>query len=537
MQPDRRGGRYRPNAMTGKKRKKQQQSKAPRAKSAPPRRKAPTTARAKPKKRPPKRAAKRTRRKPAKPRKAAPAAKTAQRKRRTKSKVSAPPVATRPATPALAPPEPAGTEVGEQAALRAKFELGPHEWTQLLDAREKAQTIPWGYGHDRVTAMAIDPERLFVYWEVTDEGLAGARAEVGAADDAGTLVLRLHDVTGLLFDGGNAHHTTDVVIGRADRRWFLDVGRPTSTVIVEIGLRGRDGRFAPIARSHRVDFPRREPAPAGPIEWLTVRELPVDQGGPRLDIAPAPAPASAPMDGDRATSPASRSAADESDLGDRGGGRSSGDNHSNSGGGSNAITAADDWQATRKEFRLAGAPWFSTAPGDLSEEQFANPAQFDEWFTANFGDVAWAFSGERWEWLGPALLDPRSPVTASSLDDAPWLVAPWLVIEPQAGGVTTQSIGPVTRVRRAPWTVAIRRVDTSGTTGERTLARWELRRSWLITATHEASGARRWFSRALLAAPRAFGIDTGASEQSASDARTQLGLGASERRLDPNEAG
>ena len=39
--------------------------------------------------------------------------------------------------------------------------------------------IPWGYDQNRVTAMVVDPERLYVYWEVTDDGVAAARKSLG----------------------------------------------------------------------------------------------------------------------------------------------------------------------------------------------------------------------------------------------------------------------------------------------------------------------------------------------------------------------
>ena len=69
--------------------------------------------------------------------------------------------------------------------------------------------LPWGYGVDRVTAMVVDPTRLLVYWEVTDEGIARARARLAPpAQEAATLALRIYDVTSIIFDGTNAHAET-----------------------------------------------------------------------------------------------------------------------------------------------------------------------------------------------------------------------------------------------------------------------------------------------------------------------------------------
>jgi hypothetical protein len=134
--------------------------------------------------------------------------------------------------------------------------------------RSTVEHIPWGYGRDRVTAIAVDGDRLYVYWEVTDPALARAQARL-AGDPYPSL--RVYDVTGRIFDGTNAHGHFDHRIGRDDRQWFFHVGRPGSTVVVEIGCASGDGSFVRIARSRRVDFPRREMRPPGPSEWLTVR--------------------------------------------------------------------------------------------------------------------------------------------------------------------------------------------------------------------------------------------------------------------------
>jgi hypothetical protein len=145
-----------------------------------------------------------------------------------------------------------------------KFDLG--------QPAEPAPTehIPWGYGQDRVTAIVVDPDRLYVYWEATDPAIERARAGLGPGGPGAWLSLRVYDVTGRLFDGTNAHGYVDQRVERTDRQWFLHVGRPGSTACVELGLMSHEGYFVRIARSGRADFPRRGPAPPGDVEWLTV---------------------------------------------------------------------------------------------------------------------------------------------------------------------------------------------------------------------------------------------------------------------------
>jgi len=149
--------------------------------------------------------------------------------------------------------------------------------------------IPWGYGQDRVTAMAVDPDRLYVYWEVTDEALDRARAGLGPGGRDAWVNLRVYDVTSRIFDGTNAHHYFDHAVSRTDRQWFFFIGRPSSTVVAEMGLKSRDGYFVRIARSGRTDFPSREQASSGGVEWLTVRSASGEIGEPVAGSRDVPA--------------------------------------------------------------------------------------------------------------------------------------------------------------------------------------------------------------------------------------------------------
>jgi hypothetical protein len=186
------------------------------------------------------------------------------------------------------------------ASFPPKFDLGPK-----VDTEPMPQNIPWGYGVDRVTAMVVDPERLYVYWEVTDDSVATARAALGPGGANAWLNLRVYDITGRLFDGTNAHSYVDHRIERHDRQWFFAINKPTSSACVEVGLKSDEGYFAKIIRSGRVEFPRREPLPPGAVEWLTVRAS--GELHPEVRPAAAPAQVPAPVSGKTgpSTSPAS----------------------------------------------------------------------------------------------------------------------------------------------------------------------------------------------------------------------------------------
>lgn len=152
---------------------------------------------------------------------------------------------------------------------------------------EPLRHIPWGYGITRVTAMAVDPERLYVYWEITDSDLERVRATLPEGADP-RLVLRIFDTTGRIFDGSNAHSSIDVTVQRSDRQWFLSLNRPNSSAVVEIGVLGPQGAYAPLARSKPVDFPRREPAPPSEPEWRIAEDVVASGGVGRVRLKTPP---------------------------------------------------------------------------------------------------------------------------------------------------------------------------------------------------------------------------------------------------------
>src|SRR5579883_1984223 len=147
---------------------------------------------------------------------------------------------------------------------RSKFELG------LPPVSIDGGDLPWSYGENRVTVIVRDPDSAYVYWEITDEGIAEARRRLGPAGADGWCNLRVYDTTGRDFDGTNANDYFDVRVDRNDREYYLMIRRPTSSMHAEIGIKTHEGYFQPIARSGRADFPRSGPSPSTELEWMTV---------------------------------------------------------------------------------------------------------------------------------------------------------------------------------------------------------------------------------------------------------------------------
>ena len=333
-----------------------------------------------------------------------------------------------------------------------KFDLGPG-----VDAAPMPQHIPWGYSQDRVTAMVVDPERLFVYWEVTDDAVAAARSGLGKAGETAWLNLRVYDITGRLFDGMNAHSYFDHQVERHDRQWFFVINKPTSSTCVELGLKSNEGFFVKIARSGRVEFPRREPASGGSVEWLTVRSSGEMYGG----------------QGDWGGTGANGAGGTAAGGGEPGGQAEAPPPGGGGGGG-------EDW-----------TQHFGGFPATGGHRVFAR-----SWDWQEAEGVSWSGDTTRTEWLGPLL--------RSEWESGPFVYpveVPSSVELRDTGEVSMRTENGRVHVVYGPWQVIIRGLGARAE--RRVLGKWEFRRQVALSGGQEkqivrtgpvAPGSSEWMA-------------------------------------------
>ena len=358
------------------------------------------------------------------------------------------------------------------APFPQKFDLGPSKETEALP-----QNIPWGYGQNRVTAMVVDPDRLFVYWEVTDDALTAARERLGPGGAGAWLNLRVYDITGRLFDGTNAHSYFDHHLERHDRQWFFAINKPTSATCAEVGLLSGEGYFAKIARSGRVEFPRREPVGGGAVDWLSVRTASGPVGAAFAGAAPGPGGAPVP-----ATGPGAGGGAGE---------------------GLPPGLAHEGW---REWAEVEGIP----GPG--GQRVFGRRWQWQE-----ADGTEWTSDLARSEWVGPVL---RTEWEAGPF--AYPVEAPSLVEVHDTGELSIRTEGGLTHVMYGPWQVVIRGLGARAE--RRVLSTWEYRRRVDVTGGIE----RSVFARGTLAPGSSEWLMLGASERAWMGASELLYRGGSE---------
>ncbi|MFZ5639751.1 MAG: DUF4912 domain-containing protein [Bacillota bacterium] len=116
--------------------------------------------------------------------------------------------------------------------------------------------IPERYNENYLVLLVRNPYCLFAYWELTEEQRNLITKEFGCEWGGVPLILRLYDVTGLNFDGRNAHSFRDLSVHALADNFYLYELEANKGYCVDLGVITPDGRFVTILRSNVVTTPR-----------------------------------------------------------------------------------------------------------------------------------------------------------------------------------------------------------------------------------------------------------------------------------------
>jgi hypothetical protein len=119
--------------------------------------------------------------------------------------------------------------------------------------------LPEGYGETRIVLLPVDPYLVHVYWELSGSEKRRVKRLLSEEPPHFKSVLRFRDVTALPVGGFHKAGTFDVEIRMETHNWYVRLLSPERSYVVDLGLRGKDGRFHPIVRSNRGETPRAWP--------------------------------------------------------------------------------------------------------------------------------------------------------------------------------------------------------------------------------------------------------------------------------------
>lgn len=116
--------------------------------------------------------------------------------------------------------------------------------------------LPRGYGDTKIVAMVRDPRWIFAYWEVSHEKKT-ILSKMGL--DVKRLILRIYDITNVVFDGFNANSFFEIETNESTDNWYINLPGAARTWCIDLGVKTSDGSFILIARSNTVVTPREMP--------------------------------------------------------------------------------------------------------------------------------------------------------------------------------------------------------------------------------------------------------------------------------------
>jgi hypothetical protein len=130
------------------------------------------------------------------------------------------------------------------------------------------EDLPYQYGRDKIILQVRDPWWIHAYWEIRGETLERLRDELKDEFYRAKRVLRVYDVSHIIFNGTNAHRFFDLHINEEANNWYIDTAGPGRSWCVDLGLLLPSGRFITIVRSNTVSTPIDGPSWVTDEEWM-----------------------------------------------------------------------------------------------------------------------------------------------------------------------------------------------------------------------------------------------------------------------------
>jgi hypothetical protein len=122
-------------------------------------------------------------------------------------------------------------------------------------ARSGEFLIPEKYGDNKVVLMARDPYWCYAFWDISGRLLEEKKKTIDPAWGNMRLCLRMHDVTGIDFAGGNSNKSQDIYIYDPVGNWYINIWSPARSYLAEAGIKTDDGHFIVLARSNVAAAP------------------------------------------------------------------------------------------------------------------------------------------------------------------------------------------------------------------------------------------------------------------------------------------
>lgn len=139
--------------------------------------------------------------------------------------------------------------------------------------RPMPQELPQQYGQDKIVLQVRDPWWIHAYWEISSSTQERLKNELKDGFYRAKCILRIYDVSQIIFNGRNANRFFDIQINEHSNNWYIDTGGPGRSWCVDLGLLLTEARFITIVRSNTVSTPIEGPSWITDEEWMIPEDM------------------------------------------------------------------------------------------------------------------------------------------------------------------------------------------------------------------------------------------------------------------------
>ncbi|MED3715559.1 DUF4912 domain-containing protein [Neobacillus thermocopriae] len=104
-------------------------------------------------------------------------------------------------------------------------------------------------------AKLVTPQKMFLYWDASDIPKKIIQSFFHLNFDKLVPIVRIYDVTEIIFNGKNAHHFYEVSISYQQGFWFIKGLTANRSYVAELGVYVSETSFFPIFRSTCIHTP------------------------------------------------------------------------------------------------------------------------------------------------------------------------------------------------------------------------------------------------------------------------------------------
>ena len=159
-----------------------------------------------------------------------------------------------------------------------KYSVGPAQTDAIQPRQTESRELPDSYGTGQLLLAARDPHWLYAHWDLSREQQRSYN----------TLSLHGHLIVRVRTEQEKAQQANEIYLHPESRHWFLEVRKPGTAYIAELGYYQSNGEWASIATSGPASTPTDQVSQDKSLEFASTKAGPktVDMAKESAGIIP-----------------------------------------------------------------------------------------------------------------------------------------------------------------------------------------------------------------------------------------------------------